>query len=198
VSFRKSNRKSVFVMLLICSLFLLLPLTAAAEPTASPIDQNIFVLITDSKGKAVEGSSLEKEFRGAIEVSQVEFGLSNKSTIGTASGGAGAGKAAFDEITLTKLVDKSSLPLMQMAAQGEHFKLDIKYRKSGSDKSGVSPVYLTLHSNLGLISSYKNDNGLEELKILVGDLKLDYNDAATKSANSFQWSQITNSTSVGK
>jgi len=49
------------------------------------------------------------------------LGVSNSVSVGSASGGAGAGKATFDDLTITKKVDASSPKLISACASGKHF-----------------------------------------------------------------------------
>ena len=49
------------------------------------------------------------------------LGVSNSVSVGSAGGGAGAGKATFDDLTITKKVDASSPKLISACASGRHF-----------------------------------------------------------------------------
>ena len=53
---------------------------------------------------------------GAFEIKDFSFGVENPSTIGSATGGAGAGKVKFNEFTITKHVDAATPQLMQACA----------------------------------------------------------------------------------
>ena len=48
-------------------------------------------------------------------------GASNPTTIGSASGGAGAGKVSFSALNVTKMLDGLSVALPRAAAPGQHF-----------------------------------------------------------------------------
>ena len=52
--------------------------------------------------------SLDKAFLNAIQLGEFTLGMENKTTIGSATGGAGAGKVQFAEFTIKKVVDKAS------------------------------------------------------------------------------------------
>ena len=49
----------------------------------------------------VKGDSLDANHKGWFEISGFDFGLGNTSSIGSATGGAGAGKVTFSPLTLT-------------------------------------------------------------------------------------------------
>ena len=76
-------------------------------------------------GTPIVGESLDKSYPGSdgwIYLPGFNFGISNAVTIGSSSGGAGAGKAVFNDITLTKSVDSMSPILFKYASTGSHFK----------------------------------------------------------------------------
>ena len=54
-------------------------------------------------------------------VEAVNFGIEFPTTIGSQSGGAGAGKAKFDDFSVTKKVDINSPILFLACASGSHF-----------------------------------------------------------------------------
>ena len=49
------------------------------------------------------------------------LGGSNATTIGSATGGAGAGKVNFGDLNVTKFIDGLSVPLLKALALGQHF-----------------------------------------------------------------------------
>ena len=56
-----------------------------------------------------------------IEISSVQWGAPNAANIGSATGGAGAGKVRFHDLTITRTTDAASPKLMQACASGQHF-----------------------------------------------------------------------------
>lgn len=64
-----------------------------ASATASA---DIFLLVP-----GIAGDSIAKGHEGWIRVSSVDWGVSNNTTIGSATGGAGAGKASGEKLRLT-------------------------------------------------------------------------------------------------
>ena len=75
---------------------------------------DIFLKIGD-----VEGESTDSAHGGEIEVDGWNWGASNGEPIG--GGGGGIGKPDVQDITIGKLVDKSSARLMLASLNGQHF-----------------------------------------------------------------------------
>lgn len=68
--------------------------------------------------EGIEGEATHEAHQGEIEVLSWSWGATN-STSALGSGG-GAGKANFQDITITKIVDKATPKLMLYCAQGKH------------------------------------------------------------------------------
>ena len=66
----------------------------------------------------VKGDSLNSTYKGWFEVSGFDFDLANSANIGSATGGAGAGKLTFSPLTLTLDSNTGLAPLLAMAATG--------------------------------------------------------------------------------
>jgi type VI secretion system secreted protein Hcp len=84
----------------------------------------------------VNGESNDVNHKGWIEVEAVDWGVTQP-TIGTVStaGGHTIGRAVFDALRITKLVDLASPKLMELAAQGKTIpkaRLEF-FRADGSD-----------------------------------------------------------------
>ena len=67
----------------------------------------------------VKGESVDKAHKGKIDILAWQWGLSNTGTFHHGSGG-GAGKANFQDISVSKYVDKSSADLLYSVASGKH------------------------------------------------------------------------------
>lgn len=59
---------------------------------------------------------------GPIPIINFSLGGTNNTTIGSATGGAGAGKVSFSPLTVTKMLDSASVLLLTHMASGNHFK----------------------------------------------------------------------------
>lgn len=79
----------------------------------------------------IGGESQDKTHKGDIDVLAWSWGLSNSGSFHVGGGG-GAGKANFQDISVTKWVDASSPVLMLYCANGDHFpKARLIVRKAG-------------------------------------------------------------------
>ncbi len=79
----------------------------------------------------VKGESVDDAHKGKIDVLAWSWGISNTGTFHHGSGG-GAGKANFQDISITKYIDGASPDLMLYCANGKHFaKGKLIVRKAG-------------------------------------------------------------------
>jgi type VI secretion system secreted protein Hcp len=91
-------------------------------------------------GEPIVGETADREFPGAIEIESFSFGAENATTIGSATGGAGAGKATFQEFTVEKAVDSTTPRLLKSLAMGSHFAtVELIARRTGGAGS-VTPM----------------------------------------------------------
>src|SRR5579863_9735345 len=89
----------------------------------------------------VDGESTDDKYKGYVEVSSFSFGATHMQTLGSATTGAGSGRAQLGELQISKVVDKSSAIFFQKACIGEHFpKGKFVVRKAG----GTQMEYLVL------------------------------------------------------
>jgi type VI secretion system secreted protein Hcp len=80
---------------------------------------------------AIPGESLDKAHKDKIDILAWSWGLSNTGNFHQGGGG-GAGKANFQDISITKYVDKASMALMLHCASGKHIaKASLIVRKAG-------------------------------------------------------------------
>lgn len=79
----------------------------------------------------IKGESLDDKHKDEIEVLSISWGMTNASPF-AATGGAGAGKATFKDLSIIHNIDKASPALMQACATGTHLKdATITQRKPG-------------------------------------------------------------------
>jgi type VI secretion system secreted protein Hcp len=84
---------------------------------------------------AIKGETQDAVFKdkGGIDVLAWSWGMSNSGTWHMGGGG-GAGKANFQDISVTKYVDSSTPVLMLYCANGDHFPTaELTVRKAGKD-----------------------------------------------------------------
>jgi len=79
----------------------------------------------------------------AFEIKDFSFGVENPTTIGSATGGAGAGKIKFNEFTIKKTSDSASPLFFKNCCVGAHYKtVTISMRKSGGSPDVAGKEFL--------------------------------------------------------
>ncbi|HZT77084.1 MAG TPA: type VI secretion system tube protein Hcp [Vicinamibacterales bacterium] len=68
----------------------------------------------------IDGESQDAKHKGEIEVLSFSWGITNATTIGSATGGAGAGKASVHDFSIVKMIDATSPLLFEKCCTGEH------------------------------------------------------------------------------
>ena len=85
----------------------------------------------------------------AFEIMEFSFDVENTLNIGSASGGAGAGKVQFNEFVVKKRTDKSSSVLFLNCCSGGHFNdVYLLLRKAGVEKAKSGGNYLKFQFKL--------------------------------------------------
>jgi type VI secretion system secreted protein Hcp len=80
----------------------------------------------------------------SFEIKNFSLGVENETAIGSATGGAGAGKIKFNEFTIKKTSDQASPAFFQNCAEGAHYKqVTITMRKSGGDQSALDESFVS-------------------------------------------------------
>jgi len=69
----------------------------------------------------IKGESADSKHKGEIDVLAWSWGLSNTGTFHHGAGG-GAGKANFQDISITKYIDKGSTDLIYSCASGKAYR----------------------------------------------------------------------------
>src|SRR4051795_9727707 len=96
------------------------------------------------------GESQDMSFpgkQGYIQIKSFSYGVENQTTIAAQTGGAGAGKAKFNELEIEKDVDSTSPQIFGALARGQHFNgIEIVVRKAGTTTASpiVSRYYFSL------------------------------------------------------
>ena len=81
----------------------------------------------------IPGETPATDMKGAIDVRSFSWDVENNATIGTATGGAGAGKAQFNELTIEKAVDTTTPTLLQRLGMGQPIaSMELSARKAGA------------------------------------------------------------------
>jgi type VI secretion system secreted protein Hcp len=123
----------------------------------------------------IKGESKDSKHTGEIDVESFTWGLQNGGSWSTGGGG-GAGKVAFQDITVHKYADTSSPALMQACASGKHIASGVvTVRKAGGKQEEFYKISLT---NI-LVSNVTNTgaNGgvpTEVVSLNFEEVKFDY------------------------
>jgi type VI secretion system secreted protein Hcp len=141
----------------------------------------------------IKGESVDKTHKDKIDVLAWSWGLSNSGTFHSGSGG-GAGKANFQDISITKYIDKASSDLMFHCASGKHIAKGTLFVR----KAGEKPLeYLVFKFDKILVSSVSSggSQGEERLtenvslnfaKVAV-EYKIQDDKGAGKDGGNFTW-----------
>jgi type VI protein secretion system component Hcp len=137
-----------------------------ASATASA---DIYLLVP-----GVAGDSIAKGHEGWIRVSSVDWGVNNNTTIGSATGGAGAGKAAGEKLSLTIPTGPWSRDLVNNLTKGTH------YPQVVIDQTGIDgrPSYRVTISTLFLtkyhIDSTAKSQPEDEIEGVFGSFRAEF------------------------
>jgi type VI secretion system secreted protein Hcp len=126
----------------------------------------------------ITGESTSTGFTGCMEIFNFSLGAANPVTIGSASGGAGGGKAILQPFSFTKKTDSASPNLYQACVTGAHLATgSVQLRKAG----GTALVYLTYGFKVIFIESISwsgssggDDSPTEHVSAAFGTLTIDY------------------------
>lgn len=91
----------------------------------------------------IKGESGDSKHKEEIEIKSFSFGVHQ---VGSAAsgGGAGTGKAGFDDLHVSKSADKATPALMKVCATGEHIKnATLTVRKAGKDQQEYYIIKMT-------------------------------------------------------
>lgn len=132
---------------------------------------DIFAKIGDIKGE-----SLDAKHKDEIEVLSYSWGVANSGA--TAPGGAGAGKATFQDLSFTHGIDKASPLLFKGCATGTHFKdATITHRHAGK----VPHEFLVIKMNDIIITGVAHGSaagqpgtGTESVSLTFAKVHLEY------------------------
>lgn len=129
---------------------------------------DIFIKFDD-----VKGESADAQFKDHCELHSWSWGVAQMAM--TAGGGMGAGKAQFQDFSVSKNFDSASSRLMQKCATGQHFKkVELSARKAG----GEQQVFLKYTFKDAFITSYNvgagGDYPTENVSFAYGEVKIEY------------------------
>jgi type VI secretion system secreted protein Hcp len=156
-------------------------------------------------GVDVKGETKDETYKSknAFEIKDFSFGVENPTTIGSATGGAGAGKIKFNEFTIKKPTDAASPGFFKNCCTGSHYKyVTISMRKSGGSADVSGKEFLQFRFQTVFTTkidwSGPGDEGPEEsITFVYGSLGIRYTpqDASGKAGTpppEQGWSQVAN------
>jgi len=113
------------------------------------------------KLEGIDGESVDSKKSKEIDILAWSWGMSQSGTFHMGAGG-GAGKASFQDINVTKYVDKASATLMTKLATGDHVtKARLTVRKAGK-----TPLeYIIIEMEKVMITSYSTGGSGGEDKL---------------------------------
>jgi type VI secretion system secreted protein Hcp len=110
----------------------------------------------------------------AIEVESFSWGSENPTTIGSATGGAGAGKIKFNELTIVKKVDKASPALFKNEATGSHYPVAVlSLRKAGAKEPYLNFTMKTVFTTKIAYSGDSPEVVTEEITFVFGSVAIE-------------------------
>ncbi len=96
---------------------------------------------------------------GSIQIDSFSFGVSNPTTVGSGTSGAGAGKASLSDFSITKIFDSSSPKLFDNAINGMLISSVVLKVYRNTSAGGGTTEYLMITLKNVIISMYKLDDG---------------------------------------
>lgn len=156
-------KRSILIMALVAAI------TAAGVSTASAA-QDIFLKID-----GVQGESADRAHPNEINVLEWSWGATNSSVV--RAGGAGAGKATFNDLTVSKYVDSASPALVSAVSTGKTFKnLTLTVRRGGNLPIDYLTLTLTdvLVTGMSIENSAGEDSVIETIKFNYGTYAYSY------------------------
>ncbi|HWY87016.1 MAG TPA: type VI secretion system tube protein Hcp [Gemmataceae bacterium] len=133
-----------------------------------------------SQAPAGETKDATYAAKKAFEIKDFSFGVENPTTIGSATGGAGAGKIKFNEFTIKKTTDSASPLFFKNCCVGAHYKsVTVEMRKAGGDPMTAGKPFLRFQFDTVFTTkidwSGPGDEGPEEsITFVYGKLGVKY------------------------
>jgi type VI secretion system secreted protein Hcp len=151
------------------------------------------------KLESVQGESQDAKHKNEIDILSFSFNVKNPTSIGSGTGGAGAGKVQFNEFTVKAHTSSASPVMFGSCCDGSHFKTaTLTCRKAG----GQQQEYLTYTFKTVFVTSVTPHSvdgdpvPVETVTFVYGSLHVSYKPqqatGAAGPAIERGWSQIQN------
>ena len=160
-------------------------------------------------GKQPKGETTDQVYGplAAFEIKDFSFGVENPTTVGSATGGAGAGKIKFNEFTIKKTSDQASPAFFKNCCTGTHYgSVTISMRKSGGSADVSGKEFLQFRFEVVFTTkidwSGPGDEGPEEsITFVFGKFGVQYTPQKTTGAPGTAipagWDQLLNKDNSG-
>jgi len=168
------------------------PVTLPRRQPADGGTQVYLKLVPATSAPAVQGEVADKQHAGEIAIHSYTLGMKNPTTIGSATGGAGAGKAQFEPLELVHTVDRASPALFKIMATGAHFKeatLTVVFNGVEFQRIRMGTAFIT---NITQTGGGPLSAPTETIRMAYGQLLQEYRGGTGKETGSAGWNQITN------
>jgi type VI secretion system secreted protein Hcp len=178
-------------------------------------DGFMWFLKPENGAPPVQGETMDTFFKSidgqkAFELKSFTLDVENPTSIGSAGGGAGTGKAKLNPFKVTKWTDNCSPSLFATCCCGGHYgSAKIWVRKAGAATGGGAStaglVYLKFTFNMVFVSNieWSGDSGDElpgeTVTFAYGSMTMEYTPQSSgggaRTANVQTWNQVTNDNS---
>jgi len=151
----------------------------------------------------IQGESTDIKHKGEIDILSFSQSFINTTTIGSAGGGAGAGKVQCGAVTMMKSIDASSPFLLKGAATGQHFPdATITFRSAATGKNTTEYYVIKMQdvfvTELSQTDSADPDRIFEKLVLNARSFDFKYTPLTIKGTAgtpvSFKWDCAANKT----
>lgn len=138
-----------------------------------------YLILEPAQGSKIAGDAKAKGYEGTIEIQSFSFDVENPTTIGSATGGAGAGKIKFNAFQVTRNIDRATPKVFQNLCSGAHYKtVTISLRKAGASQS-VEYMRMEFNTVFGtklaiVLSGSDEDYPKETITFVYGSLQIKY------------------------
>jgi type VI secretion system secreted protein Hcp len=103
-------------------------------PVAQAAEDYFLQIKTDPPAPPIRGESRDAAFPQAIVLTSFSWGAENPTTLGSAGGGAGTGKATLKKLTVDKPIDAASPGLFQRVVTATHDpSMTLTIRRTGAN-----------------------------------------------------------------
>ncbi|WP_298820738.1 type VI secretion system tube protein Hcp [uncultured Roseibium sp.] len=142
----------------------------------------------------INGESQDKSHKDEIDVLSWSWGASQSGTTHM-GGGSGSGKAFFQDLSITKYVDKSTPVLLQHVSTGKHIAKGTMYVRKAAGDNPLEYIKLEMKdiivTNVSTGGSGSDDRITESATLNFGEYKFIYTeqkaDGSKGAAPEFAW-----------